>query len=786
MGETKSDDSLCIAIALERRVLTTDQVQACCQTIEEARKHGANLIFLQVACQRRLLSPDQAEEIAQEARRRGPLPQIAGYEILSKIGQGGMGTVYKARQLSLNRLVALKVLPPAFAADTERVARFRREAMLAAQLNHPNAVQVHDVGETGGCVFIVMEYVDGVSVDKMLLNEPMEERRALEIIKGVAQALLVAHRKGIIHRDVKPANIMLTRDGQPKLADLGLAKQLGAAAEPLTWTGGICGTPTYMSPEQFAGREDIDLRTDIYSLGTTLYRMVCGKLPYEGQTPMAIMRMHSEGELLNPKGGNPRLSAAVAGLIVRMTARDPKDRFRDCAEIVDATQVIEDSGESPTVVPGRRTMPDISTAQTQVTLGRRVRSLLAARGAAVIVAGIVILVVAGSVLLLSERGADTRSATRPMRSSVPATAPKTTPAIAPATTPAPSATGRTPVTTPAPLAPASTKPVAIPKGWTSEVKRVKCATPEGDVEKDITYYTNTIGMKFVLVPAGEFVMGDTLSPVQMREKWPSETLTPAIPRHRVTIARQFWIGATEVTVRAFDLFVQKTGYRTEAETKGKASALVDGEWKRNMRGVCWIQPGWRQTGEHPVAYVTKGDAAAFCAWLSREEQLAGIVYRLPSEAEWEYAARAGSRTIWYWGDSDAGVAGRARVARTHAGGTMTPAPESSENQCPVAVGTLMPNVFGMYDVTGNVMEWCVDAYAPAYSGEGQNRCDPVEFGGERSQAVARGGSWAWTAAQGRLAGRWANNPKGTGPSMGFRVLVGHELLSLGKATAAPE
>ena len=267
---------------------------------------------------------------------------LSGYELIAQIGEGGMGAVYKARQVSLDRIVALKVLRADLNADQRFVERFRREALLAAKIEHPNAVRIYDAGEDRGRHFIVMEYVEGTCLDGLLHEGPMEERRALAIASGVARTLAIAHARGIVHRDIKPANILLTPDGKPKLADLGIAKHLTGGAIPRLESGdtsGPIGTPHYMSPEQCRGDTDIDGRADIYSLGATLFHMVCGRFPFEGDTTLAVMQKQVDEPLPDPKSINTGVSDGTAALIRRMMEKSQKMRPQSCEELIAAIEV---------------------------------------------------------------------------------------------------------------------------------------------------------------------------------------------------------------------------------------------------------------------------------------------------------------------------------------------------------------------------------------------------------------------------------------------------------------
>ena len=295
--------------------------------------------------------------------RRSAYPRLAGYEILQKIGVGATGAVYKARQLSLDRLVALKVLKPRLAQDEQYVERLQREARLAARLSHPNAVQIHDVREDAGRHYIVMEYVDGETVAHLLARSSLEEGAALEIIADVADALCAAHSEGIVHRDIKPGNILLTSDGMAKLSDLGIARDVRRDSEgTLFGTARTPGTPRYMSPEQCSGKIDIDGRSDIYSLGATLFHMLCGRPPFDAPDSAVVARMHREEPAPDPLGLNPSVSGAAASLIADMLAKDPDRRIQSCEELVERIEGMlgtRQAGEpsTPSRVAALRVLP---------------------------------------------------------------------------------------------------------------------------------------------------------------------------------------------------------------------------------------------------------------------------------------------------------------------------------------------------------------------------------------------------------------------------------------------
>jgi hypothetical protein len=255
------------------------------------------------------------------------------YRIERPLGRGGMGAVYLAHELALDRPVAIKVLPPEGDA-TERRERFRREARLAARLNHPNIVPLYTFGEVGGLAYFVMGYVPGESLGTLVKRRGrLEPEEARSILRQVADALDYAHRQGVIHRDIKPDNVLLDAEtGRPMLADFGIAKG-PQAGTLLTVTGQLVGTPAYMSPEQASGRPDIDGRSDLYSLGVTGYVMLSGRLPFEGQTPADMIRQHIDEEPVALRVLAPEVPPTLASAITRCLAKDPGRRWANAASL---------------------------------------------------------------------------------------------------------------------------------------------------------------------------------------------------------------------------------------------------------------------------------------------------------------------------------------------------------------------------------------------------------------------------------------------------------------------
>jgi serine/threonine-protein kinase len=280
------------------------------------------------------LTPNQGQRARQE------LPtllhqQIPGYELLERLGLESMGTVYKARQLSMNRLVAIKILHPRLATKEDLLLRLDREAHLAAKLSHNNIVQAIDVGVAGSLHYFVMEYVEGTTIKHELeAGKVYGEREALEIILQIAQALQHAHRRGLIHRDVKPGNIILTLERVAKLADLGMARETTDEERARVERGMTIGTPFYISPEQIYPRDEIDGRADIYSLGATCYHMVTGQPPFPGTKVEEVLRAHLDQELVPPDHLNTTLSSGLGEVVEFMMAKDRRQRYPSADDLI--------------------------------------------------------------------------------------------------------------------------------------------------------------------------------------------------------------------------------------------------------------------------------------------------------------------------------------------------------------------------------------------------------------------------------------------------------------------
>ncbi len=283
---------------------------------------------------------------------------LAGrYELLEKRGDGGMAVVYKAKDRLLNRFVAIKILKPEFIRDPKFVDSFRRESQAAAGLSHPNVVPVFDVGKEGNIYYIVMEMMEGDTLSDVIRREaPLSEKRVIEITRQIAAGLSAAHKKNIIHRDVKPHNVIFSDDGVAKITDFGIAKAVNNGTIVNTNTT-VLGSVHYLSPEQARGGF-VDAKSDIYSLGIVMYEMLTGKVPFDGENAVSVAMMHINGKVPAPSLENPAVSPLMDTVVLKATARQPGDRFASADELIMALNDAEEgitmsaAGSRPTVMYG--------------------------------------------------------------------------------------------------------------------------------------------------------------------------------------------------------------------------------------------------------------------------------------------------------------------------------------------------------------------------------------------------------------------------------------------------
>ncbi len=593
-------------------------------------------------------------------------PGVPGYEIDRLIGLGGMGEVHLARQVALNRQVAIKFLTRTAGDPTDDYeARFRREAELMARISHPNVVTIFDFGAVAGRAYLVMEYVEGGDLrSKMIPDHPMPIVEIRAIMKPVIKAVEYLHSRGIVHRDMKPENILMLREETPKVTDFGIAV-LDFAIGSLTRTGLSLGTPGYVAPEQQYGLK-VDARADQFSLAALCYELSTGRKPLGAFPP--------------PDRLNPKLGPKAAAVILKGLSNDPTDRFDTMGEFGEA---LDRALESPGVrKPSRGRWPLIAAF-----------------------AGLAVLLGAAALFV-------------------------------PRPEPAPPPPSSKPATLPGPMivVNADVLPKVLP--------------PERVVEPD-SWVAKSVGLPLVLIPAGEFWMGSS------RQDAPPDEL----PRHRVRISKPFYLSTKEVNVYQFRQYIEETRTKTSAE-KPPSDGGKWGGCRFNMKLKKWEQDpslNWRNPGlekpqadNEPVVQVSWYDAVAFCNWLSIKENRP---FRLPTEAEWEYACRAGSEGRWCFGDDPALLDQFAWTLR-------------NANNVFHAVGSKKANDFGLFDMHGNAWEWCLDEYGPYEAGTAIDPQGPPH-GGAR---VLRGGSFDWDNVERTgSASRYHYPPYMSYLNYGFRV-----------------
>jgi len=620
----------------------------------------------------RRVEPPRYGRVRLEALPEGHLIEHR-YEVRQKLGQGGFGAVYRVLDRKMGIDKALKIIPEAVLNDMEAMADLRREARVMIGLNHPGIVRLYDLHDSGEIQFLDMEYIEGETLSALKLKNPerrLAESEVLEIGLKIAEVLEYAHNKGVIHRDLKPQNIMLTAEGEVKVMDFGIAETVRASMSRVVNTLSS-GTLVYMSPEQIRGRE-VGKETDIYSFGALVYELLAGHPPfYRGDITYQVLN-----EVPREIGG---VSEGMNALLRRCLEKEYEQRYRKFKEIRD----------------------DIVRIQTGVSIK-------------------------------SESRAEKQIEKKISKEVPPEMYGSEATSKHPAKTDRKKRSGK-------PIMIILSIILAIIIIWL--IDSYKKDIPESYQSTPAKSDTHT---EMVFIEGGTFQMGDVWGDGEGDEK----------PVHTVTVS-DFWLGKYEVTVAEFEKFISTTGYQTDAE-KGDGSYCWTGrEWEKKV-GVNWrcdAQGNVRKSSElnHPVIHVSWNDAVAYCDWLSKKT---GQNYRLPTEAEWEYAARGGNKSRGYqysgsnnldevgWYDHNSGI-------RTH------------------PVGQKRPNELGLYDMSGNVWEWCEDWYSSEYY-QKSPQIDP-QGPSSGTHRVLRGGSWLITPIYVRCSNRNHYVPAGRDPNSGFRL-----------------
>jgi formylglycine-generating enzyme required for sulfatase activity/serine/threonine protein kinase/predicted esterase len=639
--------------------------------------------------------------------RADSLGRLGHYEILEVLGRGGFGVVLKAFDDALHRVVAIKVMAPNLAVTSPARKRFSREARTAAGIRDENIVHIYDVQDEP-IPYLVMEYIDGETLQQRLdRTGPLDVLEAVRLGRHIASGLAAAHEKGFFHRDIKPSNILLESGATQRvmITDFGLARAADDAS--VTKSGVIVGTPLYMSPEQAQG-EAIDQRTDLFSLGSVLYVTCSGRPPFRASSTLAVLKRVAEDEPRPIREIIPEVPQWLCDIISRLHAKKPEERFASAREVADVLAHCVTQLEQNGAVTNAGL--DLSAGRSRTVKRHPALSALPGRLSSVLTrrkwiaaAATLMLVSLAAAVYFRQRGENDRSGAAP--------------------------TEREAVIDPARFAP----------------EQEACAT-KLDVPVELE---NSIGMKLVLIPPGRFIMGSKADELG-RENHEG-------PEHEVVLTRPFYMAIHDVTVGQFAAFVKEANYQTEPEKNGGAIGLFpDSPSPRSDPRVNWKDPLFEQGDDHPVVCVSWNDARAFCDWLSARE---GKHYALPTEAQWEYACRAGSRSTFSFGNDDQELSQHAwhlenADLRTH------------------PVGQKKPNAWGLYDMHGLIWQWTADWYASHYYREALRDDPPGPIFG--AVPVQRGGSWFHGPQLCRSAARrapsWAP-PSAAASSMGFRVVL---------------
>ncbi len=737
-----------------------------------------------------------------QQHRAVPLGSMLGkYRVTGVLGRGGGGDVYAAEDSLIKRHVAIKMLPPELATDAALLSRFMSEAQAAGRLNHPNVVTIYEITDIGGSYALVMELVSGGSVQDYLVRKGSPGwRAATRSIGEACKALIAAHDAGLIHRDIKPANLLLTNEGHVKVADFGLAKLDASDSTMHTQAGVILGTPAFMSPEQCRG-DKIDARTDIYSLGCTYYAMLTGKPPYEAASSMQVMFAHCSSPIPNPRDLKADTPPECSQILTKALAKDVNERyanaremFNDLRAVLGGTTISSPNtssmgSHSPIAISEPISIPEHELPQGAVTLmptiAPRQKNLLQRKPWLVAVAGLaglVLLVIlipfmipAKHPAVVQDDSPEPEVKPQPREVSYVPPVPKSVVTIPPV----PSTPPVTVTTQPVP-----TTSVAV----TSSLPATKPAPIVFDQAKLNALplrITNSIHQQFARILPGKFVMGDNLH--------------ADAPRHEVTLTQPFYMGVCEVSQGDYD---QLLGANSPTPEK-----------RKNL----------------PAAFAAWEDATRFCQLLSAlpEEKAAGHVYRLPTEAQWEYACRAGTTTRFSWGntlDKQHANFGKninlATLPPPDDGATADNQPASALPQPTVQPQYIPPppppgpggpygprggrppqqpvqpqvqpvhqhvqqhlqerplepvdaypaNPWGLKSMHGGVWEWCSDFYSPDTYKSGP-QVDPTGPT-EGANHVARGGCWASVVDE--CGSAYRNGvlvPDSRIPNTGFRVVL---------------
>jgi serine/threonine protein kinase/formylglycine-generating enzyme required for sulfatase activity len=601
-----------------------------------------------------------AYQVNQLFQGLGKRLMLGQYVLLDRLGEGGMGEVFKARHTTMGRVVAIKLIHKDRLTDTTAVKRFHREIQAAAQLAHPNVVHAYDADQVDGTHIFVMEYIEGIDLAKLVKEKgPVPIEEACDYIRQAALGLQHAHEKGMVHRDIKPQNLLLAKNGTVKILDMGLARvarpDSDEASTTLTKEGAVMGSLDYIAPEQAMDSHTVDNRADLYSLGCTFYLLLTGKVPFPGGDALAKLMKHKLEEPVPVEKLRPDVPPGLAAIVRKLMAKQPEERYQTPAEVAEALTPFSHALKAASALVACP-LPAASAWNTATEAGSRPAApastqtfvdaarTRAGRWRKWLAGGVLALVfLVGAILLLVHSSA-------------------------------------TPVTG---------QQAAMPPRATSSKSPDQLTLDLGDGVK----------LELVGIKAGTFLMG---SPDSDKDANDGEK-----PQHEVTISKDFYLGKYPVTQEQYQQIMKEnpSAFSANGEEKDQV-AFVD-------------------TRRFPVENVSWDQAKMFC------DKASGLTKRrveLPTQAEWEYACRANTRTRYYCGDelkdTDANFVGKVYLGRTS------------------QVGKYPANPWGLYDMTGNVGQWCADGGRTYTRDKVKDPREPPHRGlGGSYMRAHRGGNW---------------------------------------------